>query len=1337
MFFGFLIPPWADSRACPAYQEMVGAGELVVASSTDAEALGLRIPAPTKLHAGRKIPYQGTTAPVRFHPTKPSLNLGGDLPVCHLCSEILDCDTVPFVLNKDFDSSLINGTILVYSYEGIIQHYGYNRVARELSRAGVVGLIEIGSGGMLRNNHARGEYLDCEPRDDDVGIIGPHTETMYYDPDVWTLITVLAAGHTVTATLSPTVPNLWITAVCGWWVPARGVLACIYLGVSERAFFALHGHIMEEGVCFDSLAQAALLIEAFGNFVASVLMFEFRSFYWEGWSWAAWESIAMFYVAALANSTLLLAVFWNQKVSETTVYGHRKVRLAIGLVSIRTVVNLYMVCAEWLEYSEWKKWRIPGYNMATYNFVMGFDVIIGAGCALYFLHSAHTSHKSLSNAESEFPEVKCAALRVLMKRVVRSALIYFMGIFMMGMHFAFTMRSPYWSMLCFLFVCLLFMANSVLQIDSFASSNRKIGPLREIFRATIKVVYGTHIAGDEATWAMNEIIAGRNEAALRDARDESGNTMLFSASTVEMINGLLDAGVNPHVRNRFGKTAYEVQSLTLRAAIREKTHFCGRFAIPPVVTPEHATDTSIVIRATDTAHDDDAMTATRDVALKLMKYKRQFERELEQRKGLDPRYVTEVICTSEDLDKWVPELRKLPNARWRGFKYGIVMPAAERNLAVVLLQERVDLETARAIFLSLADALNHLHNQNIIHCDLKPSNLMRTAPTTRRMARWQIIDFDGAVKRGDPIGAKSLSTAFVGPETTSRIVELGTGGVRGREEPRQSKSTTNSVSNLPEEPPNLRRRRIVPLALRNLRPNTTSGEGRGAGKDEGSAQPQAERPLSPPRKSSSTRARSPSTTISFEVGANNLKANPSFDLWSFGVCLFHAVAQKPLFEADKRDCLNNMHERAKLANWGPTALSDALFAADLALNRDRVGARERLIVLHLIAWLLQRDPGARPQSCPKMLSHPFFDSLPNTPKRGVAEETYRSRPKLTRSERSGSGSSRNQLSRQFTPRSVGLGGTSEQEEKGTGKGAGDSSASDLEKELAEIAKLAERLTVPNWREPGELLQTPRLYIAASLGYYSSAEAILIEDPTAATVPEPFLQRPPLHAAATGGAVAVVRLLLSQAVVDADALDGAGFTADQLVKSTLQEGAGDAMLAARLNTVRQLLKEANLTTEVLQQVTEGVTVKQGQDVRDYMQSLVHGPVENFWPKVMISYATGTRNLNHGYERDLDGDGCGLGMQYAHLVARALDRRGVECFSGLHVAGGDNWRQVCTRTWEGSRASPRTTRRGRRGAGQGGPAHNTPHCATRRVPLTTYHTTRGSISRSSREQILCWR
>ena len=106
-----------------------------------------------------------------------------------------------------------------------------------------------------------------------------------------------------------------------------------------------------------------------------------------------------------------------------------------------------------------------------------------------------------------------------------------------------------------------------------------------------------------------------------------------------------------------------------------------------------------------------------------------------------------------------------------------------------------------------------------------------------------------------------------------------------------------------------------------------------------------------------------------------------------------------------------------------------------------------------------------------------------------------------------------------------------------------------------------------------------------------------------------------------------------------------------------------LLDKLVGTVKSLLP----SYEIQRQAIEGVSVEEGQLVRDYMQSLVRGPVDEYWPKVMISYATGRR-------AGLDGEGCGLGMKYAYLLARSLDRHGISCFSGLHVAGGQNWRQV---------------------------------------------------------------
>ena len=108
--------------------------------------------------------------------------------------------------------------------------------------------------------------------------------------------------------------------------------------------------------------------------------------------------------------------------------------------------------------------------------------------------------------------------------------------------------------------------------------------------------------------------------------------------------------------------------------------------------------------------------------------------------------------TSDDgtlKDIWEAELKKL--GKWQNYRFGIVMvrfglnfttqqptpntqhqpptqPAAQRNLAVVLLQERVDLALAKEIFAFLARALGHLHGNGIIHGDFKVID--RSTPST-------------------------------------------------------------------------------------------------------------------------------------------------------------------------------------------------------------------------------------------------------------------------------------------------------------------------------------------------------------------------------------------------------------------------------------------------------------------------------------------------------------------------------------------------------------------------------------------------------------------------------
>ena len=204
-------------------------------------------------------------------------------------------------------------------------------------------------------------------------------------------------------------------------------------------------------------------------------------------------------------------------------------------------------------------------------------------------------------------------------------------------------------------------------------------------------------------------------AAVADvtSTDSDGNTCLHNAKTPATIRALLEAGgSNPRrVKNKDGKTAFEVQTPENRQAISDFVLFCGRFDVASLSAPEHATATSVVLRATDTfapeegsegdgveevkaADGEKTNELSRDVVIKLMKEEEVFERELAQRKGTDSAYVIQIVCHSQDDDmkqKWSEELKKL--GRWRSYTFGIVMPCAQRNLMVRALSSLIILFT--------------------------------------------------------------------------------------------------------------------------------------------------------------------------------------------------------------------------------------------------------------------------------------------------------------------------------------------------------------------------------------------------------------------------------------------------------------------------------------------------------------------------------------------------------------------------------------------------------------------------------------------------------------------
>jgi hypothetical protein len=78
----------------------------------------------------------------------------------------------------------------------------------------------------------------------------------------------------------------------------------------------------------------------------------------------------------------------------------------------------------------------------------------------------------------------------------------------------------------------------------------------------------------------------------------------------------------------------------------------------------------------------------------------------------------------------------------------------------------------------------------------------------------------------------------------------------------------------------------------------------------------------------------------------------------------------------------------------------------------------------------------------------------------------------------------------------------------------------------------------------------------------------------------------------------------------------------------------------------------------------IGLERGEEVRAAMQSRVKGAIDDYYPPVLVSYATGSR-------QGVDAPGCGPGMLYAQAVVDELGKAGLGSFTGLHVGAGVDW------------------------------------------------------------------
>ena len=222
-----------------------------------------------------------------------------------------------------------------------------------------------------------------------------------------------------------------------------------------------------------------------------------------------------------------------------------------------------------------------------------------------------------------------------------------------------------------------------------------------------------------------------------------------------------------------GRAAVDVASKAMKSIIQSVLLWYGRYRITDS-RPEHMSATCFVFKAVDEHTIDKETSQPIKVALKLMRLKDQFQREISTRdKEFHQEHVMHILQTYPEVDSSTFDGRpdevmdveadatgQLTKTNAEKL-YLLVMPLADRNLFVALKQERwagKNMEEVRHVFVQLVHCVEHMHEKGVLHADLKTLNIVRTA------GQWKLIDLDAACVIGkESVGHKS-SSAYVPPE---------------------------------------------------------------------------------------------------------------------------------------------------------------------------------------------------------------------------------------------------------------------------------------------------------------------------------------------------------------------------------------------------------------------------------------------------------------------------------------------------------------------------------------------------------------------------------------------
>ena len=100
-----------------------------------------------------------------------------------------------------------------------------------------------------------------------------------------------------------------------------------------------------------------------------------------------------------------------------------------------------------------------------------------------------------------------------------------------------------------------------------------------------------------------------------------------------------------------------------------------------------------------------------------------FWREMTAREGLAGSCVVSALASSDSEELRELWARDAAQFGFAGYNQGIIMEEGDRNLFTVLVQEVLSFDAARTMLREILLCLKHLHDQGIVHADIKPLNV--------------------------------------------------------------------------------------------------------------------------------------------------------------------------------------------------------------------------------------------------------------------------------------------------------------------------------------------------------------------------------------------------------------------------------------------------------------------------------------------------------------------------------------------------------------------------------------------------------------------------------------